>query len=226
MAPASLSHPWDLSPKEAIALQRQLAGLVERADRLGPIARVAGIDVGYEDGGATTRAAVVVLAFPGLELLEQVVARVPTRFPYVPGLLSFREGPAVLAALARLSAPPDLMLYDGQGIAHPRRLGIASHLGLLLDIPSIGVAKSRLTGTHAEPGPDKGDWVPLLDKVDKGGKGETIGAVLRSRRGVAPLYISTGHRVSLETAIALVLACTPRYRLPETTRQAHKLASG
>ncbi|HJW04255.1 MAG TPA: deoxyribonuclease V [Azospira sp.] len=220
MAPASISHPWDLSPKESIALQRQLASLVEREDRFGPIGRVAGIDVGYEDGGATTRAAVVVLAFPGLELLEQSVARLPTRFPYVPGLLSFREGPAVLAALAQLSAPPDLMLYDGQGIAHPRRLGIASHLGVLLDIPSIGVAKSRLTGTHAEPGSDKGDWVPLLDK------GETIGAVLRSRRGVAPLYVSSGHRVSLETAIALVLACTPRYRLPETTRQAHKLASG
>lgn len=220
MAPASISHPWDLSPKEAIALQRQLASLVEREDRFGPIGRVAGIDVGYEDGGATTRAAVVVLAFPGLELLEQAVARLPTRFPYVPGLLSFREGPAVLAALAQLAAPPDLMLYDGQGIAHPRRLGIASHLGVLLDIPSIGVAKSRLTGTHAEPGPDKGDWVPLLHKE------EVIGAVLRSRRGVAPLYVSTGHRVSLETAIDLVLACTPRYRLPETTRQAHKLASG
>lgn len=220
MAPASISHPWDLSPKEAIALQRQLAGLVEREDRFGPVSRVAGIDVGYEDGGATTRAAVVVLAFPGLELLEQAVARLPTRFPYVPGLLSFREGPAVLAALAQLSAPPDLMLYDGQGIAHPRRLGIASHLGVLLDIPSIGVAKSRLTGTPAEPGPEKGDWVALEDK------GEVIGAVLRSRRGVAPLYVSTGHRVSLETAIGLVLACTPRYRLPETTRQAHKLASG
>ncbi|MDE2583979.1 MAG: deoxyribonuclease V [Betaproteobacteria bacterium] len=220
MVPAPISHPWDLSPKEAIALQRQLASLVEREDRFGPITRVAGIDVGYEDGGATTRAAVVVLAFPGLALLEQVVARLPTRFPYVPGLLSFREGPAVLAALAQLAAPPDLMLYDGQGIAHPRRLGIASHLGVLLDIPSIGVAKSRLTGTHAEPGPEKGDWAPLLDK------GETIGAVLRSRRGVAPLYVSTGHRVSLETAIAMVLACTPRYRLPETTRQAHHLASG
>lgn len=220
MMPTPISHSWDLSPKEAIAVQRQLAGLVEREDRFGPITRVAGIDVGYEDGGATTRAAVVVLAFPGLALLEQVVARLPTRFPYVPGLLSFREGPAVLAALAQLAAPPDLMLYDGQGIAHPRRLGIASHLGVLLDIPSIGVAKSRLTGTHAEPGPEKGDWAPLLDK------GETIGAVLRSRRGVAPLYISTGHRVSLATAIALVLACTPRYRLPETTRQAHHLASG
>jgi len=144
----------------------------------------------------------------------------PTRFPYVPGLLSFREGPGVLAAIARLTTPPDLILYDGQGIAHPRRLGIASHLGVLLDIPGIGVAKSRLIGQHATPGEEKGDWAPLLDK------GERIGAVLRSRRGCLPLYVSTGHRVSLETAIALVLACTPRYRLPETTRQAHRLASG
>lgn len=220
MANADIAHDWDVTPKEAITLQRRLAGLVERQDRIGPVRRVAGIDVGFEAGGATTRAAVVVLAYPGLELLEQAVARVPTHFPYVPGLLSFREGPAVLAALAQLSAPPDLMLCDGQGIAHPRRLGIASHLGLLLDIPSIGVGKSRLVGSYEEPGPEKGDWTPLLHKE------EVIGAVLRSRRGVAPLYVSTGHRVSLETAIRLVLACTPRYRLPETTRQAHRLASG
>jgi len=216
----SLHHGWDLSPAEAREVQRRLAGQVEREDRLGPVRTVAGVDVGFEAGGRITRAAVVVLDFPSLVPLEEVVARVPTAFPYVPGLLSFREGPAALAAVAQLSRRPDLMLYDGQGIAHPRRLGIASHLGLLLDIPSIGVAKSRLVGRHEAPGEAKGDWAPLWDKE------EMIGAVLRSRRGVAPLYVSIGHRVCLETARHWVLACTPRFRLPETTRRAHKLASG
>jgi deoxyribonuclease V len=213
-------HTWEVTPAEAKELQLELAGQVERQDRLPAIQRVAGVDVGFEDNGRITRAAVALLSFPGLQLLEQSVVRVPTRFPYVPGLLSFREGPGVLAALAQLSSPPDLLLCDGQGIAHPRRLGIASHLGVLLDMPSIGVAKSRLIGRHEEPGMEKGEWTPLLDKD------EVIGAVLRSRRGCRPLYVSTGHRVSLATAIALVLACTPRYRLPETTRQAHRLASG
>lgn len=215
-----LTHRWDLTPKEAVALQRELAPLVEQTDRLGPIQRVAGIDVGFEDGGLVTRAAVAVLSFPGLQPLEQAIARQPTRFPYVPGLLSFREVPAVLAALAQLSTRPDLLLVDGQGLAHPRRLGIACHLGLLTGLPSIGVAKTRLTGEEAEPGPAKGDWVPLLHK------GETIGAILRTRPGVKPLYISGGHRVSLATAIRYTLACTGRYRLPETTRAAHRLASG
>ncbi len=213
-------HPWQVSPAEARNIQQELRGLVETEDRLGPISRVAGIDVGFETGGKTTRAAVAVLGFPDLQTLRQAVARQPTRFPYVPGLLSFREIPAVLAALEQLDQLPDLLLCDGQGLAHPRRLGIASHLGILTDIPSIGVAKSRLVGTHVEPGPEKGSWVPLMDGSER------IGAVLRTRRGVRPLYISCGHRISLETAIEYVLACTPKYRLPETTRQAHKLASG
>jgi deoxyribonuclease V len=217
----TLAHAWDVSPAEAIAIQRHLAARVETADRLpATIRSVAGIDVGFEDAGRITRAAVAVLAFPSLELAATAVAHRPTSFPYVPGLLSFRELPAVLAALAQLEALPDVFLCDGQGIAHPRRCGIASHLGVLLDVPSIGVGKTRLTGTHAEPGPAKGDWVPLLDRE------ETIGAVLRTRAGVKPVYVSCGHRVSLATAIRLALACTPRYRLPETTRQAHRLASG
>lgn len=216
-------HAWNLSPAQARELQLELAARVERQDRLGPLRRVAGVDVGFEDGGAVTRAAVAVLDFPALTPAAQAVARVPTTFPYVPGLLSFREGPGVLAALEQLEALPDLLLCDGQGIAHPRRLGIASHLGVLLDVPSIGVGKSRLTGWHEAVGPEKGDWVPLWDR--RGGS-EVIGAVLRSRRGCLPLYISIGHRISLATAIELVLACTPRYRLPETTRQAHRLASG
>lgn len=215
----AIDHSWKLTPLEAIALQKEFAQRVERADRLPAIRHVAGVDVGFEEDGRVTRAAVAVLSFPELELLESALARRPTEFPYVPGLLSFRELPAVLAALARLKTAPDLILCDGQGIAHPRRFGIACHLGVLLDLPAIGVGKTRLLGTHAEPPDVKGAWAPLLDKE------ETIGAVLRTRRGVKPVYVSIGHRVSLNTAIALTLACTTRYRLPETTRQAHRLAS-
>lgn len=211
---------WNLSPAEAVALQRALAPQVVREDRLGEVRRVAGIDVGFEAGGSVTRAAVAVLDFPSLALAEQAVARRPTTFPYVPGLLSFREAPAVLEALAQLAAPPDLILYDGQGLAHPRRMGIASHVGLLSRIPTIGVAKTRLVGEFEAPGVERGAWSPLLHR------GEEIGAVLRTRAGVAPLYVSIGWGVSLPTAIRWVLACAPKFRLPETTRQAHRLASG
>jgi len=213
-------HPWDISPAEAIAIQQQLRGEVEREDRLGPVRHVAGVDVGFEEGGAITRAAVAVLGFPALELKDYAIFRAPTCFPYVPGLLSFREVPAVIRALEKLTVIPDLLLCDGQGIAHPRRFGIASHLGLLCDIPSIGVAKTRLIGKHAEPPDQRGASVPLLDH------GETIGAVLRTRAGVKPLYISIGHRIGLATALDYVMACLTRYRLPETTRWAHRLASG
>ncbi len=214
-------HPWNLTPARAIDLQRRLAARVEATDRLpARIATVAGVDVWYEDAQRTTRAAVAVLSFPDLAPLEQVIARRPTTFPYVPGLLSFRELPAVLDALSQLSVMPDIILCDGQGRAHPRRFGIACHLGVLLDLPTIGVAKTRLVGRHLEPGPERGDWTPLLDH------GEEIGAVLRTRPGVKPLYISGGHRVCLRTAIELTLACLTRYRLPETTRAAHRLASG
>ena len=190
-----------------------------RTDRLGRVRRVCGIDVGFEADGEITRAAVVVLAFPSLEPLEQAVARRRTSFPYVPGLLSFREIPAVLEALARLAIRPDLLLCDGQGIAHPRRCGLASHTGLATGLPSIGVAKTRLIGEHRAPPGRRGAWTPLIDG------GETIGAVLRTRAGVKPLYVSIGHRVSLPTAIRYVMACCTRYRLPETTRLAHHLAS-
>jgi len=214
-----LLHRWDLTPKEAAALQAELAARVVREDALGEVRRVAGVDVGFEDEGRVTRAAVAVLDFPGLALAARSVARAPTRFPYIPGLLSFREAPAVLAAFARLRTRPDLVLYDGHGIAHPRRFGIASHVGLALDTPTIGVAKTRLVGEHKAPARRKGAWVPLVDR------GETIGAVLRTRAGVAPLYVSVGHRVSLASAVRWVIACTTRYRLPETTRWAHHLAS-
>ena len=204
---------------QARAVQESLRGKVITEDKLGAVKTVAGVDVGFERAGAVTRAAAVVLDFPGLEPREQAVARQPTRFPYVPGFLSFREAPAVLAALEQLRQVPDLLLCDGQGIAHPRRFGIACHLGVLTDIPSIGVAKSRLVGTHGTVPKVKGAWAPLMDA------GEVIGAVLRTRDGVKPLYVSIGHRVSLDTAIDYVLRCTTKYRLPETTRLADRLAS-
>ncbi len=212
-------HAWDVNPRQALEIQCRLRTQVVSRDRLGDIRRVAGVDVGFRQNGSITRAAVAVLSFPQLQLLEQVVVDEPTRFPYVPGLLSFRELPALLSALARLKRQPDLILCDGQGYAHPRRFGLACHLGLLTDIPCIGAAKSRLIGSHGELAEPKGSWVELSDK------GETIGAVLRTRDRVSPLYVSVGHRISLPTAIEYVLACCPRYRLPETTRQAHRLAS-
>lgn len=214
------THSWNLSPKEAIALQRRLASHVITEDQLGEVALVAGVDVGFEDQGKTTRAAVVVLRLADLSLVEQAVTRQPTRFPYIPGLLSFRECPAVLAALEKLTVIPDLLLCDGQGIAHPRRCGIACHLGVLTGLPSIGVGKSRLVGSHGPVPTVRGGWTPLLDKD------ETVGAVLRTRIGVKPIFVSTGHRICLATAIHYVMACTTRYRLPETTRTADKLASG
>ena len=216
----TIRHRWPKTVAPARRLQERLRPRVIRRDRLGPVRFVAGIDVGFEDGGRTTRAAVVVLSFPQLQAHEQVVVRRPTRFPYVPGYLSFRETPAVLAALKQLRMQPDLLLCDGQGYAHPRRFGLACHIGLLSGIPAIGVAKSRLIGEHGRLPRPKGSWVPLVDE------GEIIGAVLRTRTGVKPVYVSIGHRISLETAIRYALRCTPRYRLPETTRAAHRLASG
>lgn len=214
-----IEHSWNLTPTEAIALQNELRQRVELEDRLPDIRNVAGVDVGFERDGTVTRAAVVVLSFPALQVVEKSLARLSTTFAYVPGLLSFRELPAVLAALNALKTTPDIILCDGQGIAHPRRFGIASHLGVLLDIPTIGVAKTRLTGKYSDPSESKGSWSPLLDKE------EIIGAVLRTRTGVKPVYVSPGHRVCLDSAISITLACTTRYRLPETTRQAHRLAS-
>lgn len=213
------AHAWDLTPAEARALQGRLAPRVERQDRLGPLGRVAGVDVGFEDGGQITRAVVSVLSWPDLTPLEDALARRPTGFPYVPGLLSFRELPAVLEALERLSVMPDLLFCDGQGIAHPRRLGIAAHLGVLTDLPAIGVGKTRLLGEHDEVPPTRGAWCALRDGD------EVIGAVLRTRTGVKPVYVSIGHRVSLASAIDLVLRAAPRYRLPEPIRRADHLAS-
>ncbi|MBE9201059.1 MULTISPECIES: deoxyribonuclease V [unclassified Nodularia (in: cyanobacteria)] len=213
-------HPWPVTVEEAIAIQERLRYQVISSDQLKqPVQYVAGVDMGFESNGTISRAAVAVLSFPDLQVVETSLAYRPTSFPYIPGFLSFREIPAVLDALEKIQITPDIILCDGQGIAHPRRLGIASHLGVILDMPTIGVAKSLLIGKHEQLPDTKGRWQPLIHK------GETIGAVLRTRQGVKPVYVSIGHQISLTTAIDYVLSCTPKYRLPETTRIADKLAS-
>ncbi|AFY81964.1 deoxyribonuclease V [Oscillatoria acuminata] len=210
---------WPQTVEEATAIQEELRGQVIVKDDLPQVRYVAGVDAGYQEQEQQTQAAVVVLSFPDLQLCDQAIARCPTQFPYIPGFLSFREVPAVLEALEQLTILPDLLLCDGQGLAHPRRFGIACHLGVLTNLPAIGVAKSRFIGTHEVLPPERGSWQPLLDQ------GETVGAVLRSRSHVNPLYISIGHRISLPTALDYVLRCTPQYRLPETTRMSDRLAS-
>lgn len=208
-----------ITPAQAIALQRRLADRVVTENRIGRVRRVAGLDVGFEQDGRITRAAVVVLSYPDLLVVEERVARRKTGFPYVPGLLSFRELPALVPAVGALRRRPDLLLCDGQGYAHPRRFGIACHLGVLLNIPSIGIAKTRLIGEHGAVPDQRGGWTPLRDGA------ETIGAVLRSRQGVKPVYVSIGHRVDLDSAVAYAMACTGRYRLPDPIRMADRLAS-
>lgn len=214
-----IAHPWDVTPARAREIQFGLHERVVTRNDFGDIKTVAGLDVGFEKRGTVTRAAVVVLRFPELEPVDQALAKRPTSFPYVPGLLSFREIPAVLDAIEQLRIAPDLLLCDGQGYAHPRRFGIACHLGLITGLPSIGVAKSRLIGEHGELGEKKGASTCLLHN------GEVIGSLLRTRTRVQPLYVSVGHRIDLETSVKYVLGCTTRFRLPETTRQAHRLAS-
>ncbi|MFI0472636.1 deoxyribonuclease V [Halomonas sp. HMF6819] len=217
-------HDWNLEPKAAVALQSELAGRLESSDRIDEVNLIAGVDIGFENQGETTRAAVVLLKWdaekaPALEVVEQVVHREPTRMPYVPGLLSFREIPAALGAFDKLSQTPQLVMVDGQGIAHPRRLGVAAHLGLWLDLPTIGVAKSRLYGRFDEVGSERGDYSTLT------AKGETLGVVLRSRQNVKPIFVSPGHRVSVDTALGWVMCCLGRTKLPEPTRLADRLAS-
>ncbi len=207
-----------LTPTQAFELQRQTAGQVITDDDLPEVKTVAGVDVGFEDKN-TVRAAIVVLRLEDLAPIDYAVASQPVPMPYIPGLLSFRECPVILEALTRITQKPDLMLCDGHGIAHPRRLGVASHTGVLTGYPTIGVGKSRLTGSHGPVPDEKGAWTPLEDK------GEVIGAALRTRVGVKPIYVSPGHRISLPTAIRYVMACTTRYRLPETTRWADGIAS-
>jgi deoxyribonuclease V len=212
------THPWDLSPAEAREIQRQLRGraLVAPLDRQPEV--IAGIDVSVKGGRA--RAAVVLLSYPENAPFQTATAAMPVSFPYVPGLLSFREGPVVLAALEQLEGRPDVLMFDAQGWAHPRRMGLATHLGILLDMPAVGCAKSRLCGVHSEPDEREGSWTPLMDGD------EVIGAVVRTRDWVQPVFVSVGHRVDLETSVSLVLGCATRYRLPEPTRWAHRVAGG
>ncbi|MFQ3632242.1 deoxyribonuclease V [Roseiflexus sp.] len=213
----SVNHPWPTDLDEARAIQEQIRAQVITHDAFGTIRTIAGVDTGYS--GDSALAAVVTLAFPSLQTLDYAVARRQIGFPYIPGYLSFREAPAVLDALASLHIAPDLLICDGHGLAHPRRCGIACHIGVLTDLPSIGCAKSLLVGVH-DPLPDvRGAWTPLRYHD------EVVGAAVRTRPGVRPVYVSVGHRVSLETAIQFVMACVTRYRLPETTRAADALAS-
>lgn len=205
--------------QELIRRQRQLSAEVIATDDIDwPPRRVAAVDAAFPEGGRIIRAAAVLVEFPGLNILDESVSEQPTALPYIPGLLSFRELPAVLDALAGLVERPDVVLCDGQGRAHPRRFGIACHLGVETGLATVGVAKSRLCGTHREPGPRKGAREPLEDGE------ETIGMVVRSRDRVRPIFVSTGHRVALETAVELALACTTRYRLPDPIRRADHLA--
>ncbi len=214
-------HRWDLEPGEAIQLQRELASKVIREDRLGEVSVIAGIDISANDRTGLARAAIVALAYPSMEVLERVRHEEPLRFPYIPGLLSFREVPSILAGFQKLHHQPDLLMVDGQGIAHPRRFGIASHLGVLLELPSIGCAKSILTGhLSGTLGEEVGARVPLIAD-----KNEVIGMGVRTKARTNPIIVSIGHRISLETAVDYVLSCCRGYRLPEPTRQAHNTAS-
>ncbi len=220
MSTPHLLHRWDLTPQEAIQLQRELAAKVIREGKPEAVKVIAGIDISANDRTGLARAAIVALAYPSMQVLERILQEEALRFPYIPGLLSFREAPSILAGIQKLQHKPDLLMVDGQGIAHPRRLGIASHLGLLLDLPSIGCAKSILTGhLKGELKQEAGAQVPLL------ADGEVLGVGLRTKVGTNPLIVSLGHRISLEAAVDYILKCCRGYRLPEPTRQAHNTAS-
>ncbi|HKY56114.1 MAG TPA: deoxyribonuclease V, partial [Anaerolineales bacterium] len=212
-------HSWDLSPEEAARVQTDLRERLILNWHNRPIITIGGVDISIKTDFA--RAAIVVIRYPDLNPIEAVLADTPLVFPYIPGLLAFREGPAILAAWEKLQNKPDMLMFDGQGIAHPRGIGIASQMGLWLERPTIGVAKSRLYGRHQEVGPNRGDRVELIGK-----NGLIIGTVLRTRDRTNPLYISPGHLIDVEHATEFVMLCCTTYRLPEPTRWAHKIAGG
>ncbi len=216
-------HNWDLSYEQARRLQERLACRVQFTPLKKPPKTAAGIDCAFSKDGKTIFAVAVVLKLPRFETIETVNASREVNFPYIPGLLSFREAPACIAAVERLRSRPDVFIIDGQGIAHPRRLGLAAHLGLFFDRPTIGCAKSRLTGRFDEPWPEKGAYSLLKDQKRPT---EIIGAVVRTRTNVKPLFVSVGNKCRLQDAIEVTLNCTTRYRLPEPTRLAHQLVSG
>jgi deoxyribonuclease V len=210
-------HEWDLPCKEAIEIQRCLASRVRFIAMKKKPGIIAGLDCAFSKDGKRIFAAAIVIDLSDFSIIETTIASRKVDFPYIPGLLSFREAPACIDAIEKLKTRPDVFIVDGQGIAHPRRLGIASHIGLLIDKPTIGCAKSRLIGTFKEPGSRKGSRNPLMDS------GEEIGAVLRTRTDVKPVYVSVGHKCTLDDAIGIVLGCTTKYRLPEPSRLSHQL---
>jgi deoxyribonuclease V len=212
-------HEWDLSYKEAVEIQNRLASQVRFTAMKKTPKIVAGLDCAFSKDEKRIFAAVVVIGLPGFVVLETVTATRKLCFPYIPGLLSFRETPVCIDAIEKLKVKPDVFIVDGQGFAHPRRFGIASHIGVLLDMPTVGCAKSRLIGDFDEPGKRKSNYSPLADN------GEVIGAVVRTRTSVKPVFVSVGHKCTLDDAIKLVLECTTRYRLPEPARMAHKIVS-
>lgn len=208
-------HDWDLTPSEAVALQKELRASVRVAPLKGKIETVAGCDISFNKFDPVVYAGIVVLRLPSLEVVEEAGVISETKFPYVPGLLSFRETPSLLEAWGKLKTEPHAVMFDGQGLAHPRRVGIASHVGLMLERPTFGCAKSVLVGKYEEPGEERGSWTPLVDK------GETVGAALRTKTRVQPVYVSPGHLIDLEGAIDLTLRTDGGYRQPEPTRRAH-----
>jgi deoxyribonuclease V len=221
---ATDTHSWTVDASEARRIQGEIREKLvsESGVALDEIRVVAGVDNAYHLKGDPPMAfaALVVLTFPGMETIEVVYGRAPVTFPYVPGLLTFREGPAILDAFRQVAVQPDVVLFDGQGIAHPRRVGIAAHMGVVLDMPTVGVAKSRLTGSYEEPPDRTGAWTPLIDR------GELVGAVLRTRTGHAPLFVSPGNRMDVEMAVEIVMAChRDNHFLPEPTRLAHDLVT-
>lgn len=211
-------HAWNLTPRQAIELQKQMAGdtITDRPLDLSRIRLVAGVDVSVRNN--VSRAAVVVLTYPGMELVETITAQQPTPFPYIPGLLSFREGPVLMEAFEQVHNEPDVFIFDGMGIMHPRRLGIAAHMGLWLQRPTVGCGKSHLVGTYDPPDNEKGAMSAVMYH------GQQLGVVLRTRINVKPVYISSGHLIDLASAVKLILYTTPKYRLPEPIRQAHNTA--
>lgn len=217
---AAYLHHWRVDRAEALELQQKLAEKVRRTGEADSVRYIAGVDISAGRFQEMATAAVVVMSYPELKPVEIRVVKGRLNFPYIPGLLSFREAPLILAACERLEVVPGLIMVDGQGIAHPRRLGLASHLGLFLNVPTIGCAKSRLCGGHEIAGIEPGSYAELVDG------GEVIGAVLRTRHGVKPLYVSIGHRIDLRHAIRMVMDCCRGYRLPEPTRLAHLAAGG
>lgn len=213
-----ITHPWNVTPQEAARIQAELRPLVRAEDDFGEIRLVAGADLSFHKAEGLCRAAMVVMSFPDLVVVEEASVQEEVTFPYVPGLLAFREAPAIIHAFEKLRNKPDLLILDGHGYAHPRRFGVTCHLGLVLNVPAIGCAKSRLIGACEEPGAEAGSHSPLTHE------GEVIGVTLRTRAGAKPVFVSVGHRICLQSAISFTMACVRGYRLPEPTRLAHQSA--